>query len=397
MRVKFISLVSVLVVLVSIYILNGTTLQQQKPQDKESVQTIPKNPMIGRIVFEQKGCIDCHSINGYGGKTATDFGTRNFFGNNYDLISKMWNHSSQMLKQMNLQNVKTQNLSAKDFRNLRYFLNYLRYLGASGNVSEGQKLFSKMKCNDCHSVGEESSKKIGLNKIGVYASPLFLAQIMWNHAVKMQKIQKNSGVKIPVFKDDEFANLSAYLESITNYDKREKIYMKPGIPLKGEKIFKSAKCFYCHEEKHIGPDLRKFNFNKSVSEIAGMMWNHASNMNAEMKRNKISYPEFKNDEMANLISYLYFKNQSQVNGSANEGKKLISEKGCINCHNKGNSYNAPVANAIGQFYNSDSFFSDLWNHLPMMEKASYLKGKSLPKLLPSDIKSLYLYFNRKDR
>ncbi len=173
--------------------------------------------------------------------------------------------------------------------------------------------------------------------------------------------------------------------------------MSPGNPLKGEGLFKTKKCFYCHEEKHIGPDLTKFNFNKSVAEIAGMMWNHASNMNAVMTRNKISYPEFKNDEMANLISYLYFKNQTRVSGTTEEGKKLISQKGCISCHSTGNSYNAPAINKIGPFQTSNEFFGDLWNHLPMMEKTSFAIGKSLPKLLPSDVKSLYLYFNRKER
>ncbi len=397
MRVKFVLPASAIVILVSFYFINGAQLRQQKPQDTQRGQPLPKDPMSGRIVFEQKGCIDCHSINGYGGKTAADFGTENFFGSSYDLISKMWNHSPEMLKQMNLKNIEKQDLSEEDFRNLSYFLNFLRYLGTGGNVSNGQKLFTRMKCSECHSAGNKNSGKISLNKIGVYASPLYLAQTMWNHAAKMQRTQKMSGVKIPMFKDNEFADLSAYIESLTGYDRREKVYMTPGIPLKGEKLFKSAKCFYCHVEKHIGPDLTKSDFNKSVSQIAGVMWNHASDMNAAMARYKISYPEFKAGEMADLISYLYFMNQNQVTGTEEEGRKLISEKGCVSCHSKGNPYNAPAAAAIGRFYDPDSFFSDLWNHLPMMEKASYAKGKSLPKLLPSEVKSLYLYFNRKVR
>ncbi len=395
MKFKFILSTSVLFVLVSIYFLNGTAISRQNIPNKQSRQVLPKNPMNGRIVFEKKGCINCHSINGFGGKTGPDFGTQNFFGNNYDLISQMWNHSPEMLKQMNIKNINKQNLSEKDFRNLRYFLDFLRYLGTGGNVSNGQRLFAKMKCIDCHSIKKISPSKISLNKMSIYASPLYLAQVMWNHAAKMQKMQKESGIKVPVFKDSEFADLAAYIESVSNFGKREKIYMTPGSPVIGEKLFKSKKCFYCHEEKHIGPDLSKFNFNKSVTEIAGMMWNHASNMNNEMAKYKISYPEFKNEEMANLISYLYFRNQNPVNGSAEEGGKLISEKGCTNCHSAGNSYNAPAINKIGPFYSTDSFFSDLWNHLPMMEKTFYAKGKSLPKLLPSDVKSLYLYFNRK--
>ncbi len=397
MKIKFILLVSALAALTSIYFLEGNTLNQSVQSKLGNEQTLPDNPLNGRTVFEQKGCINCHSINGYGGKTAPDFGSKNFYGSNFDLISEMWNHSPQMLKQMDNKNIDKQNLSEKDFRSLRYFLNFLKYLGSSGNAGRGQQLFAKMKCSECHSIGNVNSKKISLNKMGVYASPLYLAQVMWNHSAKMQKMQKQSGIKIPVFKNNEFADLASYIESVTANGKREKIYMNPGSPLKGEKIYKSKKCFYCHEQKHIGPDLTKYNFNESVTEIAGMMWNHALNMQSAMLKNKISYPEFKNDEMANLISYLYFKDQSKVPGSIEEGKNLISGKGCISCHRQGNSYNAPVINKIGPFNNADSFFSDLWNHLPMMEKTFYAKGKSLPKLLPSDVKSLYLYFNRKVR
>ncbi len=397
MKTKFILFVSTLIVLASIYLLDGYTLNQSPQSKHGSGQALPQNPMSGRIVFEQKGCIDCHSINGSGGKTAPDFSTNNFFGNGYDLISAMWNHSPEMLKQMDVKNINRQNIDEKDFRSLRYFLNFLRYLDVNGNVKNGQLLFSKMKCNDCHSIEKSNTKKISLSKMGVYASPLYLAQVMWNHAAKMQKLQMKSGIKVPVFKKNEFADLSSYIELVSANGKKEKIFMLPGNPLKGKVLFKSKKCFYCHEEKHIGPDLTKFNFNKSVTEIAGMMWDHASSMETAMTKYKISYPEFKNREMANLISYLYFKNQSQIKGSAVEGNKLISEKGCIGCHSIGNSFNAPAIDEIGPFYGEDSFFSALWNHLPMMERTSYAKGKSLPKLLPSDVKSLYLYFNRKVR
>lgn len=397
MKAKLILLTTALIALASIYFLNGNSRIQQGGQNKQNEQALPKNPLYGRIVFEQKGCIDCHSINGYGGKSAPDFGTRNFFGSKYDLIAAMWNHAPEMLKEMELKNITKQNIGAAEFRNLRFFLSFLRYLGSGGNVSKGQALFNKMKCVNCHSVGEMNSEKIGLKKMSVFASPLYLAQVMWNHAVNMQNMQKKLGIKIPVFKDDEFADLSAYIESVSAYGKRENNYMSPGNPLIGEKLFKSRKCFYCHEEKHIGPDLTKFNFNKSVTEIAGIMWNHALNMNASMMINKITYPKFKYDDMTNLISYLYFKNQNLISGSVEEGKKLISQKGCVNCHSTGNIYNAPAAGKIGPFQSTDEFFSDLWNHLPMMERKSYLKGKPLSKLLPQDVKSLYLYFNRKER
>ena len=403
MKIKILFYILLITLVSSTFIYTGFTVYTIIQQKQSDENKLPSNPLDGRIVFEGKGCIDCHAINGYGGsKTlpgsiAPDFGTNYFFGNDYDLISRMWNHSPDMFKEMKKENIEKQQFNATDFSNLRYFLYYLRFLGSSGNVSQGQKLFVKMECSKCHSVGKENTKKINLNKIGTYATPLYLAQVMWNHASKMQKVQKESGIKVPLFKDNEFADLSAYIAEVSSYGSRKKIYMSPGNPLKGKELFKSKKCYYCHEQNHIGPDLSKFNFNKSVTEIAGMMWNHAANMQSAMRQNNISWPSFKGDEMANLISYLYFKDRNNLKGSIEEGKQLIRQKDCIDCHRSGNSYNASDISKIGPFQSKDEFFSRLWNHLPAMEKNLYTEGKSFPKLLPQDIKSLYLYFNRKER
>ena len=214
MKIKILFYILLITLVSSTFVYTGFTVYTILQQKQSDENELPANPLDGRIVFEGKGCIDCHSINGYGGKTAPDFGTNKFFGSDYDLISQMWNHSPNMFQAMEKKNIEKQKFSGKDFRNLQYFLYYLRFLGSSGNVSQGQKLFVKMECSQCHSVGKENTKKIDLNKIGTYATPLYLAQVMWNHAAKMQKVQKQSGIKVPEFKDNEFADLSSYIAEV---------------------------------------------------------------------------------------------------------------------------------------------------------------------------------------
>ncbi len=398
MKIRILTYIFLVNVLSASFIFSGFTLNNYLLQKKQiNKKSFPENPIEGRIVFENKGCINCHAINGEGGKSAPDLGINISFSSNYDLISKMWNHSPVMMNQMKLKNIDHQKLTAKEFSSLRIFLYELRYLGSAGNSEKGKKLFAQMSCINCHSVGNSNTGKIKLDEIGKYASPVYLAQIMWNHAIKMQKMQKASNVKVPVFKDDDFADLSSYIKSASTNKNQSKIYLEPGNPKIGEKIFSSKGCFYCHNEKHIGPNLTKVNMNKSVTEIAGMMWNHSTEMEPLMQKYKIQMPAFKGNEMANLISYLYFNNNAHVSGSENMGRKLIQDKGCLNCHFDGNNYNAVNLSKISSFNSEDVLFSALWNHLPLMEKSLYAKGKSLPKLLPSDIKSLYLYFNRKNR
>jgi cytochrome c2 len=367
---------------------------QQKQSDKKE---LPRNPLDGRLVFEHNNCINCHSINGFGGKTAPDFNSENFLSGEYELITDMWNHSPKMLKMIDQLNAKQQKMSTEDFRKLRYFIAFLGYISKNGSVSKGKELFVQMNCVKCHSAGKSGPGKISLDKAGSNASPIYLAQVMWNHAAEMHKKQKTSKITIPVFKGNEFASLAAYLESISTPGKKNKNLMYPGNPVLGEKLFNSKNCEYCHLKEKIGAPLDKINLHKSVNEIAGMMWNHSALMESAMWEKKISWPSFKESEMGNLIAYLYFYNTGQVNGSVEEGQKLLVSKGCIGCHYNGNSSKTIAASDIKPFGKIDEFFSKLWNHIPIIEKEFYTNGKELPKLVPEDVKSMYLYFNRAQR
>ncbi len=395
MRTKFLFIIAFTILLATTYFIYGFTSSNFIIQQKQSdTKLLPKNPLDGRIVFERYGCINCHSINGYGGNTAPDFNFKNFLSGDYDLITDMWNHSPKMIKQIQQMNIHQQEMSPNDFRSLRYFIYFLGYISNNGSVSKGQNLFTQMKCVSCHSVGKPISDKIPLDKTGYYASPIYLAQVMWNHAAQMHKKQNVSNIKIPLFKDNEFADLAAYLEAISSLGKRNKNFMYPGNPVKGEKLFDTKNCSYCHSKEKIGTPLNSINLQKSVDEIAGMMWNHSNIMESAMSKHKISWPSFKENEMGNLIAYLYFYNNKKVKGSAAEGEQLLVTKGCLNCHDKVNTEKVTAAEDIKPFDNIDGFFSKLLNHLPLIEKEFYTHGKELPKLLPEDVKSMYLYFNR---
>jgi cytochrome c551/c552 len=306
----------------------------------------------------------------------------------------MWNHSPKMLKMIDQLNAKQTKINTEDFRKLRYFIAFLGYISKNGNVSKGRELFVQMNCIKCHSAGISTAGKINLNKKSDYASPIYLAQVMWNHAAEMHKKQELSKSAIGSFKGNEFANLAAYLESLSPQGKKNKNLMYPGNPVLGEKLFESKNCVYCHLKEKIGTPLDKINLHKSVNEIAGMMWNHSTLMETAMQEKKISWPSFKESEMGNLIAYLYFYNSNQGGGSAEEGEKAIDKKGCLSCHYKGNPNKTIAMSEIKTFGSIDSFFSKLWNHMPDIEKDFYAKGKEIPKLIPEDVKSMYLYFNR---
>ncbi len=360
-------------------------------------QQLPKNPLEGRIVFEKEGCLSCHAVNGTGGTTGPDFGKQIFSGDNYDLLSEMWNHSEKMLLVMARTRTKRPSFTGQDFRELGEFLYFIRYLGQPGNISAGKRLFAGKECIQCHSVGGAVPGKIALDSLKIYVSPVHLAQAMWNHSNLMRRRGVRRGIKLPTFSDNEFADLTAYIRAASSLKSEERIYSYPGSPTLGEKLFKEKGCYYCHVEKPVGPNLDRINTNESVTRIAGIMWNHSGKMEAAMKTMKQPYPSFSGNEMADLISYLYFRGTPKTAGSAKLGEQLFKQKGCESCHEAGNRFNAPTVDRLGPFHDKDDFLAALWNHAPRMEELLLAKGKKPPVLMPNEVKSLYLFVDAKTK
>jgi len=360
-------------------------------------QGLPSNPLSGREALENEGCLNCHAVNGTGGSVGPDFGKQIFFGNDYDLLSKMWNHSQKMLLVMSRTKTERPHFIGENFREMADFLYFIRYLGQPGNSSVGNKLFVIKQCIECHSVGKVVPGKIALDTMKVFVSPIQLAQAMWNHSSRMQSRGAARRVKLPTFSNNEFADLSAYIRKASSLKTEEKIYSYPGNPVLGERRFKEKGCYYCHVEKPVGPNLDSINTNESVIQIAGSMWNHSGKMAEAMKIMKKPFPLFIDDQMADVISYLYFKNTPRTTGSEELGANLFKTKGCIDCHQPGNNFHAPTVGKFGPFHDEDDFLAALWNQEPKMEELLLARGKQLPKLLPNEIKSLYLFIDAKTK
>jgi cytochrome c551/c552 len=220
---------------------------------------MPENPLKGRFVFEQKGCITCHSISGEGGNIGSDLGKEKFYGSFLQLASVMWNHLPEMLRQMRELNLSFPEFSRTEISELIAYLYYLRYLGEPGNLYRGKILVKEKGCLTCHSVGGMGGDHApAFDKLSKYISPLFLAQALWNHGPEMENELLKMGLKRPKFQKREIVDLSAYIRAASKGTVREKVYMAPGNPQNGQKVFKDKGCVDCHAMKgkgvHIAPD-----------------------------------------------------------------------------------------------------------------------------------------------
>lgn len=82
----------------------------------------------------------------------------------------------------------------------------------------------------------------------------------------------------------------------------------PGSPTEGRRLFQEKGCLKCHAVKgkggKVGPDLGRSGLKRTVSEVAGIMGNHAPKMSAKMKELGIPEPKFAGEEMRDLVAYI---------------------------------------------------------------------------------------------
>jgi len=259
-----------------------------------------------------------------------------------------------------------------------------------GDIKEGWKAFHQKKCNQCHSIWGEGGK--GGPDLGTlpesYVSPSQLAALMWNHWPEMWG--RMSAKKIPVQKIEkkEMADLFAFLYFIRYTD-------EPGDPGKGKAVMEAKSCDKCHTVREgTKEDLSRWGRYTNPILWAQMMWDHAPQMEHEMKRKGIPWVEFKGNEMANLIAYIRSLNPKAEKvylspGDPRSGAKWFTEKGCVQCHGSKTqldlSKKKDFARTLGQLAGM------MWNHSPEMWKGMEEKRLPRPSLSPQEMADIIAY------
>jgi len=352
---------------------------------------LPSNPLDGRIVFEEKGCIVCHSISGYGGTIGPDLAREQYYGSFLELAAIIWNHVPAMNRKFRELQINRPRFSEKEMQDLIFFIYYLRYLGEPGSVSNGKKLLSSKGCTNCHKIaGHGNDIAPDFTELGEYSSPLYMAQTMWNHGPSMQEKMKELKINYPELTGDNLNDITAYIREASSAN--TKIRMSPGNPANGKLIFKKKGCINCHQvsggKEEAGPNLSELNLNKSVTEIAAQMWNHSPAMIEYMQEESVTYPMFEGNEMADLIAYLYFLGFEDPPGDILKGETVYEDKGCITCHEGGDG---PDLTKIKPFNSRIQILQRMWNHASRMEDLLLIQNNEWPKLTTEEIRNLYAY------
>jgi len=366
----------------------------------QDAEWLPSEPLKGRIVFEEKYCITCHSIAGTGGDIGPDLAESYFDGSFLDLASIFWNHIPDMVIEYERANLSWPQFSQDEVTHLISYLYYLRYLGTPGNVSKGRLYLESKGCFACHSVGDESRGSLGprLDALKKYASPIYVVQAIWNHGPEMEVQIKKQNLARPTFTGQEIADISAYIRAVSAWTTREKIYLSPGNPNDGKLVFAQKRCNACHSVRGVGgdagPAMGDIDLGMSATDIAAVMWNHGGEMLSTMKEEQIGWPTFDGKEMADLIAYLYFIKFVDPPGDPESGELLFEEKQCVRCHAV-NGVGGDAAPDLGRELSSDhsgiGVLTAMINHADKMSEEALSQGNRWPLLNGQDMRNIFAY------
>lgn len=355
---------------------------------------------LGKQVFNDKGCVYCHSINGNGGKGGPDLGRDEYYGTYLELASTMWNHFPKMERMMKKENKEFKEISEEEMAALIDFLLFMRFTGTKGSVFRGEKLLKSMNCLDCHKIaGKGGSVGPDLSEHEEYISPVSLIESMWNHGPEMRELFESNNIERKNFVRDDFVDLTAAIKSYQS--KTETVppgAFKMGDYESGKILINEKGCTNCHNGKTddaIAPAFSSMQFDFTVIEFAGRLWNHGPGMWDAMEKNNIEVPEFQRSELCDIVTYIYKSKLEDQPGNENNGYKLLVDKNCMKCHSINGVGGHVAKRDFAHFeglHSPVSLISKMWNHAPNIHEKMEEMKIDWPKLNSRDMADLYAYF-----
>jgi len=266
----------------------------------------PGDARAGKSLFAEKHCIECHAIGKEGGRTGPRLDAFPRGTPPLQIAQRLWNHGPVMTAMMRRRNLEVPTFRGNEIIDL---FAYVRGQGerraprtfrSAGDPVKGKQAFAAKGCSRCHDVfGSGDSIGPDLGRTELRGSVTQLAGRMWNHWPAMSDAMESMGMARPVFRDEELADVFAYL-FVSRYDAAE----APSD--RGAVVYREKRCSSCHGthgEGGIGPALSSV-AGQPKEEIARRMWNHASAMSVRMNDRQIPWPRLTAGDLAALIRYI---------------------------------------------------------------------------------------------
>jgi mono/diheme cytochrome c family protein len=327
---------------------------------------IPADAGRGAKLVQEK-CSTCHSIQGKGGKLAPDLGGNR--DRNYTpsyLVVLMWNHAPRMWAAMKQQKIAGPILSEEQLSDIFAYFHSIRFFERLGDAARGKAVFESSKCAECHGISAPIPG--GGPPVANWrslASPIVLAQQMWNHAAKMQGAMQAKHIKWSALTSQQLTDLLVYLRNLneTRGQTTEFVLSNSG---KGKVLLESKGCLKCHTGRM---SLEQRLPNGTVTDFAVSMWNHAPQMWEYSRQKGVSPPQLEQEEMREIVSYLWYTRLYAESGNPRRGKDVFVKKNCVICHNDPSSGAPDLKKVLGERENPltpITMATELYQHGPKM-------------------------------
>jgi cytochrome c2 len=339
----------------------------------------------GAVLFGSLACVQCHSVNGKGGRTGPDLGRvvdRNFTP--AALAATMWNHAPTMWAAMRERDIRSGDLDEQAAADLFAYFYSARFFEKPGDAGRGKQVLERG-CTRCH--GLNSAIEPAARPVLQWQSvntPFVLAEAMWNHLPQMQKTAGARHISLPQLSAQDLVDLLVYVRNLPGR-RESQIHFQTTSGVNGQALFQSKGCAGCHLASS---DLAKRIKGRTLTEIAAAMWNHGPKMSAAG-----AVPaHFESGEMRELLSYLWAKQFFEDAGDPGRGKRVFAAKGCAACHSNASS-GAPMLTAIKREFSGATMVSALWRHGPAMLERMKNQGMHWPRFEGREMADLIGYLN----
>jgi cytochrome c2 len=340
----------------------------------------------GQHLFETLSCIQCHSVNGNGGKAAPDLGRmldRGF--TSATLAATMWNHAPGMWASMRERQVPAGELDQQAAQDLMAFFYAARFFEKPGDAGRGKRSFENHGCQGCHgltSAANPAAKPV--SQWDALADPIALLEAMWNHRSQMLSATASKGSAFPKVSAQELTDMLVYLRNRPDMREQTGVFRIEAAG-SGPAVFQSAGCAKCHQTVE---KLAVRVEGKTLTEIAAEMWNHAPRMAAA----GAPADQLAQGQMRDLVSSFWAANFFEDAGRPASGSRVFTSKNCTVCHNDASS-GAPVLPVAGRHFDGATIVSALWRHGPRMLDQMRTKGLEWPRFNGMQMADLIAYLN----
>ena len=170
-----------------------------------------------------------------------------------------------------------------------------------------------------------------------------------------------------------------------------------GDPFRGRELLSEKRCTQCHSVwSHggvLGPDMSMAVAGKSWLDLVGDFWNHTPRMIDAMAVRGYPWPTLEREEMADLLSYLYYLRFFDDPGDARRGEVAFSRLRCVTCHSlggEGGSTGGPL-DRLSAYPSAVMLGQAMWNAGPAMQPAQIRRWTEISLFAGDEMADIQAY------